>query len=57
LWDFAVQGPVRKWQLPGLISQVAVARDGRHLITYNGNGTIYVLRLGGAATHPSDVKK
>ena len=29
----------------GGIHQVAFTPDGRHLITANGNGTIYVLRL------------
>ena len=29
----------------GDIGQVAFTPDGRHLLTANGNGTVYVLRL------------
>ncbi|HJT33307.1 MAG TPA: hypothetical protein VJ783_14785, partial [Pirellulales bacterium] len=29
----------------GLVKQVHWTPDGRHLVTLNGNGTIYVLRL------------
>jgi hypothetical protein len=29
----------------GLVRQVHYTPDGRHLVTLNGNGTIYVLRL------------
>jgi serine/threonine protein kinase/WD40 repeat protein len=47
LWDFGIPGLEREWTLPGPITQIFVPRDGRHLITYNGNGTIYVLRLAG----------
>jgi len=49
VWDFAAQGPVHEWKLPGVISQIFVPRDGRHIITYNANGTIYVLRLAGSS--------
>lgn len=35
----------RQWQLPGGISSVAFAPDGRHLVTGNSNGTLYVFRL------------
>ncbi|HUG90312.1 MAG TPA: hypothetical protein VML55_05740 [Planctomycetaceae bacterium] len=31
----------------GLIRQVAFAGDGRHLVTANGNGTVWVLPLEG----------
>jgi len=31
------------------IHQVVFTPDGRHLATANGNGTIYILRLQGAA--------
>jgi WD40 repeat protein len=43
----AVTGAKRHaWQLPGPVSTVAFAADGRHLATANGNGTIYILRFG-----------
>jgi serine/threonine protein kinase/WD40 repeat protein len=29
----------------GIVSRVAFTPDGRHLVTHNGNGTVYVLRL------------
>ena len=49
LWD--VQGRqakrLRKWHPPGDVAKVTFAPDGRHLITANGNGTAYVLRLDG----------
>jgi WD40 repeat protein len=45
VWDFAAQEPVREWKLPGAVRQVVVPRDGRHVLVFNGNSTIYVLRL------------
>jgi WD40 repeat protein len=36
---------VCEWKLPGAVVQVAFASDGRHLVTVNGNGTAYLLRL------------
>ena len=44
LWDVATANPVREWQLPGSVHTLAFAPDGRHLVTANGNGTVYVLR-------------
>jgi serine/threonine protein kinase/WD40 repeat protein len=42
----AESGAIRQeWQLPGPISWVAYAPDGRHLLTVNSNGTGYILRL------------
>ena len=35
----------REWQLPGQINYVTYSPDGRHLLTINGNGTGYILRL------------
>lgn len=34
-----------EWQAPGPVDWVEWADDGRHLITHNGNKTVYVLRL------------
>ncbi|HLW63925.1 MAG TPA: hypothetical protein VKS79_01315, partial [Gemmataceae bacterium] len=35
----------KEWHFPGMIKWVTYAPDGRHLVTINGNGTAYVLRL------------
>jgi WD40 repeat protein len=40
-----VQHEIRICQPGGRINQVEFTPDGRHLVTANGNGTIYVLRL------------
>ncbi len=37
-----------EWKFPGGVNSLALSADGRHLITANGNGTIYVLRLAAA---------
>lgn len=52
LWDARTGEPRRQWQLLGGISSVAFAPDGRHLITGNGNGTLYVFRLADAPAVP-----
>ncbi len=36
----------RKWQFPWPVNALALTPDGRHLVTANGNGTLYVLRIG-----------
>jgi WD40 repeat protein len=45
VWD--LERRFQRWscKLPGAARRVAFAADGRHLLTLNGNGTIYVLRL------------
>ncbi len=45
LWDAGSRTPLREWKLPGRVYRVAFAPDGRHLVTANANGTLYVLRL------------
>lgn len=45
LWDVASMRVQREWQLPGVIVKVIWASDGRHLLTVNGNYTVYLLRL------------
>jgi serine/threonine protein kinase/WD40 repeat protein len=45
LWDIARARTTREWAFPGEIRRVVFAPDGRHLITSNFNGTLYVLRL------------
>lgn len=37
---------VYQWTSPGQIDWVDWAPDGRHIVTHNGNKTVYVLRLG-----------
>ena len=36
---------LREWTFPGKVHRVLFAPDGRHLVTANTNGTLYVLRL------------
>jgi len=45
-WDVATGKKLRGWTLPGMVVNLAFAPDSRHLFTANGNGTVYVLRLG-----------
>lgn len=44
-WDAHSGKPLRTWALPGPVSGVALAPDGRHIATANANGTAYILRL------------
>lgn len=46
VWDVKSEKRIRRWILPGLIQKALFAPDGRHIATLNGNGTIYILRLG-----------
>jgi WD40 repeat protein/serine/threonine protein kinase len=46
LWGTADGRPRREWSLPGPVQQAVFAPDGRHAVTVNSNGTMYVLRLG-----------
>jgi serine/threonine protein kinase/WD40 repeat protein len=45
LWSLATKVRLSDWRLPGAVTTVSFAPDGRHLITANANGTAYVLRL------------
>lgn len=45
LWDAATRRKLHAWTFPGDVRRVEYTPDGRHLITGNGKGTIYVLRL------------
>jgi WD40 repeat protein len=45
VWDPASGRKLREWRLPGPVRWARFATDGRHLLTANGNGTVYVLRL------------
>jgi WD40 repeat protein/anti-sigma factor RsiW len=37
---------LRQWKVPGEVRAATFTGDGRHLVTLNANGTVYVLRLG-----------
>ena len=43
--DVTTGHPVWEWNPPGPVDRLDWAADGRHLVTHNGNKTIYVLRL------------
>src|SRR5262249_777241 len=45
LWDSQTGRSRNQWQLPGRFDAVAFAPDGRHVVTGNVNGTLYVFRL------------
>jgi WD40 repeat protein/serine/threonine protein kinase len=45
LWDWFYQRPVWECQLPGMANRIDFAADGKHLVTSNANGTVYILRL------------
>ena len=45
LWSARTGETLWDWQLPGAVSAVAAAPDGRHIATANSNGTVYVLRV------------
>jgi WD40 repeat protein len=54
LWESATGKKYRQWQLPGPVNRLAFADDGRHLIILDGEGTLYVLRLGQKAPSVTD---
>jgi WD40 repeat protein/serine/threonine protein kinase len=45
VWDSATGRKRSEWRLPGRVNRVAVAPDGRHVVSANGNGTLYLFRL------------
>lgn len=45
LWDIPSAKVVWQHDLPGVVYHLAFAPDGRHLLTANSNGTLYVLRM------------
>jgi serine/threonine-protein kinase len=45
LWQTASGAKVREWDLGRQLYSVAYASDGRHLVTANSNGLLYVVRL------------
>jgi WD40 repeat protein/serine/threonine protein kinase len=49
IWEAATATILRKIQLPEefIAARLAIAPDGRHVLTANTNGTVYVLRLAG----------
>jgi WD40 repeat protein len=45
LWETATIHKRHEMEMPGPVSGLAFLPEGRHLLTSNGNGTLYVLRL------------
>lgn len=45
LWNLSDEKVTHHWQLGGPVSSLTFSPDSRHLITGNGNGTVYVLHL------------
>jgi WD40 repeat protein len=45
VWDLGAMKMIRDWELPGTVEDLAFGPEGRHLITANANGTVYILRL------------
>jgi WD40 repeat protein len=45
VWETDSGKVLGEWQMPGAVHGVAFLPDGRHLLTANGNGTAFVLRL------------
>ncbi len=54
LWEVATGRRLRSVQLPPWVGGVVFAPDGRHMATLNGNGTVYVLRIGPVAEGNQD---
>jgi WD40 repeat protein len=48
LWDAVACQKLLEWKFPGPVEGIAFASDSRHLVTANGNGTCYILRVAGA---------
>ncbi len=48
VWDLetSTRKPLRNWLLDGPVYRLAFAPDSRHLAIGNGNGTVYIVRLG-----------
>ncbi len=51
IYDWVNNREVRRLKYPGLVRQIIPHPDGQHLITVNGNGTAYILRLPELAEH------
>jgi serine/threonine-protein kinase len=45
LYDTATWKATQQWKLPGAVARLTFDATGRHLVSVNGNGTAYVLRL------------
>jgi WD40 repeat protein/serine/threonine protein kinase len=53
LWDLEANRNLQDWRLPGGISALLFAPDGRHLAVGNTNGTVYIIRLKGPTGRPA----
>ena len=44
-WETKTGKPVREWELRMPVGGVTFTPDGKHIVTANGNGTLYLLDL------------
>jgi WD40 repeat protein len=52
VWDGAGRRKLYQWRFPGPVHHLVFAADGKHLLSANGNGTVYILRLALPAPFP-----
>jgi hypothetical protein len=45
VYDWRLDRVLHRIPLPGFVSRVYMHPDGKHVLTVNGNGTVYILRL------------
>lgn len=48
VWSVEPAAEIHSWTFPGSVADIVFTPDGRYLITANGNGSVYLLRLKGA---------
>jgi WD40 repeat protein len=51
VWEVASGKKLGDWRLPGVVREVVITPDGRHVATANADGTVYILRLSSAPVH------
>ncbi|MGD9710503.1 MAG: WD40 repeat domain-containing serine/threonine protein kinase [Thermomicrobiales bacterium] len=51
IYDWRLDREIHRIPMPGRVVQVRMHPDGKHLLTVNGNGTVYILRLPEVASH------
>jgi WD40 repeat protein len=45
LWRDSAGKALKRWKMPGAVHSLLVTPDGKHLVTGNADGTVFVLRL------------